>query len=618
MTAADPHLAELSAEERRVLESWLVDFDLTWDERRLKSWVGRLPQTGDRLRRAALVEMVKIDLEHRWGRKRPARLEAYVKALPELGPKERLSADLIFAEFEARRYGGARAQLADFARRFPAQAHELRRLVEHGEPGAFDRPPPEARRPTLSGESSPNPSVGGGVPPEARTPLPARLPRFAAAPPSKFGRYQILHTLGHGAMGAVYLAYDAQLDRRVALKIPQFSADDGPEIRQRFLCEARAAAAIEHPNICPVYEVGEIDGAPYLAMAYLQGQPLGRLLQPQTALPQRQAADLVRRLALALQEAHDHGVVHRDLKPSNIIINQRGEPVIVDFGLARRLRQGDIRLTRIGQPVGTPGYMSPEQVVGAVEQMGPACDVYSLGVILYQLLTGRLPFDGPIAEVLGQILHRPPTPPSHHRPDLNPRLEAACLKALSKNRSDRHASMKDFAAPLKDYLDSGPPPGAPVHPESLNPISVGGRDVRGPLASPRRNPLLIMLAVGGAAFLALAVGVVLLMARPKGAAPTEMGAVRIQLDDPHAEVAVRVDDERIERAALREPLRLRTGEHQLLVKGEDFRTVRQSFAVAPGDNPILRVTLLRREQTRGSKQEKEPHHSTDDDPADDR
>jgi serine/threonine protein kinase len=156
--------------------------------------------------------------------------------------------------------------------------------------------------------------------------------------PERLGRYRILRELGRGAMGAVYLAQDSQLDRTVALKAPRFTGADGPEIRQRFLSEARAAASIEHPNICPIYDVGEIDGTPYLTMAYVQGRTLAQLLEDRTPWPQRQAASLVRELTKPLQAAHDRGVVHRDLKPSHIMINKRGE--------------GRMELITIGRDVG--------------------------------------------------------------------------------------------------------------------------------------------------------------------------------------------------------------------------------------------------------------------------
>jgi hypothetical protein len=575
MAVAEPHLAKLSDDKRQMLESWLVEFDLSWDEGRLAAWVARLPPPGDCLRRAALIEMVKIDLERRWRRGKRAGLEAYVKALPELGPPDSLPADLIQAEYEARQHGGAPADLAEFARRFPRQADQLRRLVEEG--------PAQGR---ASHPDTWDSFVLADGLPEAPTPLPVRSRPDAVVLPESFGRYRILRKLGQGAMGAVYLAHDCQLDRQVALKVPQFADADGPEVRQRFLGEARAAATLAHPNICPVYDVGEINGTPYLTMAYLEGQPLPQFLKGRTRLPARQVAVLVGKLALALQEAHDHGVIHRDLKPSNIVINQRGEPVILDFGLARRLRPGDVRLTVSGQPLGSPAYMSPEQAAGAVGVMGPACDIYSLGVILYQLLTGRLPFEGSMAEVLGQIVTRRPEPPSKHRPDLDPHLEGICLKALSKEAADRYASMRDLAAALKEYVrGTGQPAGKGTGsgPVVLVPAAAG--PAAGRLALLGRKTLWAAVGAGAAVAVVLLAAVLLWW-------PGATGTMQIQLDDPRAEVEVWMDGEPVDGARLNEPLRLRTGPHHLLVTGRQILTVRESFLIARGDNPVLRVKLV--------------------------
>ncbi len=404
--ATEVHLARLSNEKRQELESWLLDFDLSWDEHQLSSWVKKLPPKGDGLRRPALIELVKIDMDRRWQHGQKARLEAYVKAMPELGPTDTLPIDLVLAEYEARQESGATVELVEFEQRFPHQAETLHRLL-------------------------------GGL-------------------PEQFGRYRILDELGHGAMGAVYLAHDTELDRDIALKVPHFQPSDGPEIRQRFLSEARAAATIHHPNICPVFDVGEINGVPYLTMPYLEGRSLSEVVDEKPLRP-RQAVALVFKLAVALQEAHESGIVHRDLKPSNIMINQRGEPVILDFGLARRLDRGDARLTRSGQPLGSPAYMSPEQVSGHGELMGPGCDVYSLGVILYQLLAGRLPFEGSIAEVLGQIVTRRPDPPSKYCGELDPELDRLCQKALEKKVARRYADMHEFAAALAQYVHSTNP-----------------------------------------------------------------------------------------------------------------------------------------------------------------
>ena len=163
---------------------------------------------------------------------------------------------------------------------------------------------------------------------------------------------------------------------------------------------------------------------------------------------------MVRKLAQALEEAHYNGVVHRDLKPSNIMVNARGDLIIMDFGLVWRIGAQNERLTRVGLVVGTPMYMSPEQASGKVEAIGPGCDIYSLGVIMYELLTGRVPFEGPEAFVLGQILFVEPPPPSTYRPDLDPQLEAICLKAIAKSLDQRYATMGELAMALGDYLRS--------------------------------------------------------------------------------------------------------------------------------------------------------------------
>ncbi len=260
-------------------------------------------------------------------------------------------------------------------------------------------------------------------------------------------------------MGTVYLVRDTQLHRQVALKVPHVRPGDADETHDqgvlgRFYREAHAAAILRHPNLCPVYDVGKIDGIPYLTMAYVRGKPLSRYIDRNRPLSPRWVAVLVRKLALALQVAHDKGVIHRDLKPSNVMISADRQPMIMDFGLAWRLPRcdGDERLTKLGLVLGTPAYMSPEQLSGRVEDLGPQCDVYSLGVIFYELLTGCCPFEGPEAVVLGKVLFIEPVRPTIHRPDLDPRLEAICLKAMAKRDDERYASMSELAAALGKYL----------------------------------------------------------------------------------------------------------------------------------------------------------------------
>jgi class 3 adenylate cyclase len=301
------------------------------------------------------------------------------------------------------------------------------------------------------------------------SPAPFTTPGPTHTLPEVFGRYRIVRPLGAGGMGSVYLAHDTQLDRPVALKVPHFDPPPSPQSLERFYREARAAATLNHPNICQVYDVGDVGGVPYLTMAYVEGQTLAELASTPPGLSPRQAAALVRALALALHEAHAKGVIHRDLKPSNILIDRRGEPVITDFGLARRLHLGEERLTQQGVLMGTPAYMSPEQVSGDPQGIGPPSDVYSLGVILYELLAGRLPFLGGTEALVARALKDPP-PPSHHRPDLDPRFEAVCLRAVAREVAGRFASMAEFAQALDELLrEDRPAAPAATHPPPLDP-----------------------------------------------------------------------------------------------------------------------------------------------------
>ncbi|MBC8350838.1 MAG: protein kinase [Planctomycetes bacterium] len=270
--------------------------------------------------------------------------------------------------------------------------------------------------------------------------------------PREFGRYRIEGILGKGGMGAVYLALDTQLDRQVALKIPHFGNEDGPEIIERFYREARAMATLHHPNLCPVYDVGDIGGTHYLTMAYIDGQPLNSYLKAKRVFASTHAADVVRKLAAALHEAHKKGIVHRDLKPANIMIDGRHEPVIMDFGLARREHEGEVHLTKAGAFLGTPAYMSPEQIDGDHDRTGPASDIYSLGVVLYTMLTGQMPFEGSMARVMAKIITETPKRPSKINGDVDPGIEAICLRAMEKAIEDRYASAGEMAEALQAFL----------------------------------------------------------------------------------------------------------------------------------------------------------------------
>lgn len=317
-------------------------------------------------------------------------------------------------------------------------------------------PPPDSTPPVQNGPS-PDLETKSVISTEGELPSTTELlPAFDV--PDKIGRYQVLRPIGRGGMGFVFLAEDTQLERKVALKIPRFSSSDHPDALERFYREARTAGRLQHPNVCPVYDVNEADGFHYLSMAYVQGKPLSDFVANYASKPPVKSAQLIRTIALALEEAHRQGIIHRDLKPSNVMIDQRGEPIVMDFGLARILNIEEKHGTVQGMVMGTPHYMPPEQARGDVNAHGPSSDTYSLGVILYELLTGRVPFDGPTMEVLAHQLRDDPPPPTQLRPDLDSTIEAICLKAMAKVPSERFLSMAEFAERLEQYVVEGPGP----------------------------------------------------------------------------------------------------------------------------------------------------------------
>lgn len=273
---------------------------------------------------------------------------------------------------------------------------------------------------------------------------PAWLVLAAEAFPMGMGRYRVQRMLGEGQMGSVYLAHDTKLQRDVALKIPK-SAQIG-DATTRFEREACVMARLHHPHVCSVYDAGDIDGTPYLSMSYVTGQTLADRLAAGPPRRPQESVVVVRQLAGALQAVHDAGVVHRDIKPANIMINNDGQPIIMDFGLAHTSDAGPFAAT--AGPLGTPAYMSPELVAAADRPARPASDIYSLGVVLYELLAGRLPFEGGIQAVLQQVVAAEPPPPSQFNPDVDRQLEVVCLRAMAKRIDQRYASAAELAAGL--------------------------------------------------------------------------------------------------------------------------------------------------------------------------
>lgn len=600
MAAPNRGLVDLSGQDRLELEAWLVEFDQRWDPGLLPEKVRRIPSASS-WRLPALCEMVKIDLERQWKRGNHLSLESYLKEYPELGNPADVSADLIQAEYEVRKQFDATVDLDEYARRFPAQVEELRRLVASGRPSLSLRPKSRPRIQT-AGERKRG---------HAHT---------AQKLPKEFGRYRIIRRLGAGGMGSVYLAEDTRLKRKVALKVAHIVGSESREVLERFYHEAEAAAGLDHPYLCKVYDVDEIENVHYLTMEYIEGTTLASFVTDRRDRPQRQMAAIVGKLALALQEAHAKGVVHRDLKPANVMIRKTGQkaPVIVDFGLAHQINTGGMRLTQTGQAMGTPHYMAIEQVRGDLDAVGPASDIYALGVMLYELLTGKVPFDGPNpTAVIAQILTTQAAPPSSLRPDLDPRLEAICLKAMAREIRDRYASMAEFAAALTEYLQAPATAVSDADPvvisegtgerasrtqgsdtlmgqflekptvkntqnpnililSNVSPVVIPGPAPEGEAEGPRpRRPMTAWIA---AASVVLLLGVIVVYV------VTDQGRIKITVYDPGAVVKVKVDGAEVRLEALDEPIILRAGEHNMTVSWRNAETVTRKFSVGRGVN----------------------------------
>jgi serine/threonine protein kinase len=276
-----------------------------------------------------------------------------------------------------------------------------------------------------------------------------------------FGDYELLEEIARGGMGVVYKAKQTKLNRLVAVKMILAGQLASELDVKRFLVEAEAAANLDHPGIVPVYEFGEYAGTHYFSMAYVDGPSLAEVAG-KSPLPPREAAAIVLKLAEAVAFAHSKGVVHRDLKPENVLLEQDGQPRITDFGLAKRT-DADDKLTQSGAIMGSVFYMPPEQAAGKTALIGPAADIYSLGAILYRLLTGHPPFEGGTTmEVLNQVLIQNPVPPRKRNPEIPADLETICLKCLQKQIPQRFQTAEELVQELRRFQQGLPILSRPV------------------------------------------------------------------------------------------------------------------------------------------------------------
>jgi serine/threonine-protein kinase len=413
----------------------------------------------------------------RWRQGERPPVESYLQRQPELGSHRELVLDLIYNEIVLREEEGEQPRLEEYLQRFPQFADDLARQFEVDEALAAA---PLAERPTRPDLRD----TGGPTGFEVGTPFPT-LPG-----------YEILGVLGRGGMGVVYKARQIALNRLVAVKMILAGRHAGPLERGRFRIEAETVARLQHPNIVQVYDIGAQDDRPFMVLEFVQGSIIKSL--GGTPLPPRQAALWLETLARAVHYAHQRGIIHRDLKPGNILLGEGGSLKITDFGMAKIVTGGAADEPQTGGILGTPSYMAPEQAEGGIGPVGPALDVYGLGAILYEFLTGHPPFEGNSPhEVLQHVRLREPVPPSRWRADVPRDLETICLRCLDKDPAQRYGSAEALAEDLQAFSA-----GEPIRARRAGPTDRVFRWAR------RRPAEAALTASGALALAGLAVGLV--------------------------------------------------------------------------------------------------------------
>jgi len=435
------------------IEALVADFEQAWRGGCPPALADFLPREVAK-RREALLALVPVDLEYRWklansldsvagsldstlapkpggGLSRRPRIEEYLREFPELAPIGELPLELVAVEYRARHRWGDRPPRTDPTARFPSLGAALAAAL-----GRVDE--------ELAAE-------------ELTVPLePAAVGTDEFRKPSEWPvvpEHDVLKFLGRGGMGIVLQARHKVLDRLVAVKMPLAGDWMDDADRQRFLREARATARLRHPNICTIFEVGETGNRPYITMAFIEGESLGQWARHQKPKA-REAAEMVAVLARAVEFAHQQGVVHRDIKPQNVMVDRAsGQPILMDFGLAKEMALTQSELTQSGQVLGTPAYMAPEQAAGQLRDVGPWSDIYALGAVLYHLLCGRPPYVGNSGEVLRQVQVDEPPAPHKLAPHTHRDLETICLTAMAREPLRRYASAAALASDLQRFID---------------------------------------------------------------------------------------------------------------------------------------------------------------------